>query len=358
MSEDLESLRAEVAALRAELADQRDRSMSRRKLLTGLAGLGALGAAGVANAPSASADDNEALTLGVDNTSSSPTRLTHTTSDDETAFDVRTSSSVAIFATTNPEQAPLEGGVTRAILAIGSGDLEADGVANAIGAIADDGFALEGENDSEHWPTLSGFNNGLGPGLAAASKLHGPQLVLFREGLATAGPPAWAEDGALRFDANGDLWLCTATDPEPAWTRLLREDTAAGRTIPITPVRALDTRATNGRPPGSPVVPGQKKGPLKGGEAITLDLAGVSPIPAAASGVVGNLTVVSPSYSGYLMAGPSGTTPTTSALNFTAGSIVANAFTSQLGPDGLTIRASGTATKTYELVVDITAYIS
>jgi hypothetical protein len=74
--------------------------------------------------------------------------------------------------------------------------------------------------------------------------------------------------------------------------------------------------------------------------------------------VVGNLTVTSPSYDGYLIVGPSSTTPTTSALNFTADTTVANAFTSQLGPAGITLRASGSTSRTYELIVDITAYIS
>ena len=105
-------------------------------------------------------------------------------------------------------------------------------------------------------------------------------------------------------------------------------------------------------------MPGQKKGPLTGGSALTLDLAGVAPIPATATGVVGNLTVTTPNYSGYLIVGPSGTNPSTSALNFTTGATVANAFTSQLGPAGITLRASGTASKRYELIVDITAYIS
>jgi hypothetical protein len=138
----------------------------------------------------------------------------------------------------------------------------------------------------------------------------------------------------------------------------LREDTTSGRTVPINPMRALDTRAVGGRPPGSPLVPGQKKGPLTGGEAVTLDLAGTGAIPTTASGVVGNLTVVKPDYSGYLVAIPSGSSSNTSAVNFDAGEIVANSFTSALGPEGLTLRANGSSGRSYHLVVDITAYIT
>jgi len=163
----------------------------------------------------------------------------------------------------------------------------------------------------------------------------------------------------MSVDAEGDLWMCTTAGDPGTWTRLLREDTAAGRVVPVDPFRALDTRATGGRPSGSPAIPGQKKGPLNGGAVLTLDLAGVGAIPATATGVVGNLTVVSPNYSGWLKALPSGGTGATSSLNFMAGTAaVANAFTSALGPAGLMITASGTAANRYHLIVDITAYIT
>ena len=140
---------------------------------------------------------------------------------------------------------------------------------------------------------------------------------------------------------------------------------AAGRTppadgrYPIVPIRAIDTRSPGGRPAGSPAVPGQKAGPLAGGTSVTLDLAGIGAIPATATGVIGNLTVAGPSYNGYLVARPSDAASTTSSLNFPKGvTAIANAFTSQLGPAGLTISGSGSTANTYHLIVDITAYIS
>jgi hypothetical protein len=140
---------------------------------------------------------------------------------------------------------------------------------------------------------------------------------------------------------------------------LLREDTATGRTVPIAPLRAIDTRAPGGRPTGSPAITGQKAGPLRGGTSVTLDLAGVDTIPPTATGVIGNLTVAGPSYNGYLVARPSGAQSATSSLNFPQGvTAIANAFTSQLGPAGLTISGSGTTANTYHLIVDITAYVT
>jgi hypothetical protein len=179
------------------------------------------------------------------------------------------------------------------------------------------------------------------------------------------GPPTSMPDGlgqyragAISIDQTGELWLCVSEGAPGTWRRLLREDTTAGRVVPMDPMRALDTRATGGRPSGSPAITGQQAGPLHGGQAVTLDLAGAGAIPATASGVVGNLTVVKPDYSGYLIAIPSGSTSNSSALNFDTGEIVANSFTSALGPGGLTLRANGSSGRTYHLVVDITAYIT
>jgi hypothetical protein len=107
------------------------------------------------------------------------------------------------------------------------------------------------------------------------------------------------------------------------------------------------------------VVGGQKKGPLQGGEVLTLDLAGVGDITDGATGVIGNVSVIEPSFTGYLRAAPSGEGFVATALSFTNADVVAgNAFTVKLGPAGLSFRASGTASNTYHLVVDITAYIT
>jgi hypothetical protein len=105
-------------------------------------------------------------------------------------------------------------------------------------------------------------------------------------------------------------------------------------------------------------VPGQRKGPLKGSAPLTLDLAGVGPIPDSASAVVGNVTVTASSFSGYVTARPSDSSATTSTLNFTTGATVANAFTCKLGPGGVTFIAPAVSTAHYELIVDITAYIT
>ena len=230
----------------------------------------------------------------------------------------------------------------------------------AISAFAGDGFAVEGANDSLGFPAIAGINQAEGPGLAAQSDGHGPQLLLALESSAPAGPPGSTREPVGSGSTAQETCGCAPPTPLIAkWTRLLREDTAVGRTCPITPFRALDTRATGGRPSDLPPSLDRCRAPKGRDQVVTLDLAGVAPIPASAAGVVGNLTAVTPSFSGYLAARPSGTAAITTSLNFPAGvAALANAFTSQLGPAGLTITGSGTTANTYHLVVDITAYIT
>jgi hypothetical protein len=164
--------------------------------------------------------------------------------------------------------------------------------------------------------------------------------------------------GEIRLDVDGDLWVCVAGGDPGTWTRLLREDSAEGRTVPITPIRALDTRAPGGRANGAPSIPGQTHGPLHGGQTVTLDPAGTGPIPATATGIIGNAIVLAPTTNGYLRIIPAGTGATTSAVSFTKATTTSNAYTTALSPTGLTATAPITPTATYHLVLDITAYIT
>jgi hypothetical protein len=359
MSEEIDALRAEVAALRDELAAERagrEQAISRRRLMTGLA---TAGAASLVGTKSASADDGDPLVLGQANTASSATILDHTSGAEEPALSVGTSGRRGVFVATGTGVQPLIGNFKRAIYAVAAGDLAASDIENAITAETIHGFAVEGINDSPGFPTVAGINLGTGPGLAAQSEGHGPQLLLAVEGDATPGPPAtYAEAGSIRFDSEGDLWLCTETGTPGTWTRLLREDTAPGRTIPITPFRAIDTRATAGRASGAPVVPGQRKGPLKGGESVTLDLAGVDPIPPTASGIVGTANILSPDGNGYLRIMPAGATAPAASFSWQDGINNANGFTSGLSDTGLRAVAPVSSTVRYHLVIDIAAYIT
>ena len=119
----------------------------------------------------------------------------------------------------------------------------------------------------------------------------------------------------------------------------------------ITPARLLDTR-----PDGS-TVDGQSvgAGTLTGGIPISLAVAGRGSVPADATAVMLNVTVVAPAAPGYLSVWPSGPFPGTSNLNFTAGSVVPNMVFSALSGGQLRIMASGGAP---HVVVDVVAYLS
>jgi hypothetical protein len=179
-----------------------------------------------------------------------------------------------------------------------------------------------------------------------------------RTGPPTTMPSGLTEyqPGSITFDDAGDLWTCVEGGAPGTWTRLLREDTTPGRVVPITPIRALDTRATGGRASGAPAIPGQRGGALRGGQSITLDPAGVGPIPTGATGLVGNATVITPTGTGFLRILPAGATVPAASFNFARSTSEANGFTTALTPTGLTAVAPiGTS---YHLVIDIAAYIT
>jgi len=129
-------------------------------------------------------------------------------------------------------------------------------------------------------------------------------------------------------------------------------------TVTIAPQRILDTRSNLGlqgrflnESPRDLQVTGDV--PIaSGGTAIV--------VPADAVGVVVNVTVVNPDSRGFLSLRPTGATgnPTTSTVNFTAGSIEPNAATVDLGPGGRvqifikTAAANGTA----DVLVDVVGY--
>lgn len=122
---------------------------------------------------------------------------------------------------------------------------------------------------------------------------------------------------------------------------------------PMDPVRVLDTRAHNGL-----------SAKLKANTPVTFQVTGrsdVSPqIPAGASAVTGNVTVVNSTAAWAVYLGPSPIAkPSSSTINFTAGQIVANGVTVALGSGGnLSATYMGPAGATTDLVFDVTGYFT
>jgi subtilisin family serine protease len=95
---------------------------------------------------------------------------------------------------------------------------------------------------------------------------------------------------------------------------------------PLPPHRVVDTRDGTGTP----------LAPLAGGETRTIHVAGVGGVPGSGiSGVVLNLTAVSPSAGSYLTAYPTGVSrPVASNLNFGPGQIIPNLVFVKVGSGG------------------------
>lgn len=126
--------------------------------------------------------------------------------------------------------------------------------------------------------------------------------------------------GEIALDVNHDLWLCTRAGTPGTWRRLGGGSTAGALVLLTTPVRVYDSRPNN--PPNIGT-----KTPIANGTTRVIDTkANSSGVPAGATGVLVNLTVVNTSASGFLAAYKAGApVPNASSINwFTTGEIVAN----------------------------------
>ncbi len=118
---------------------------------------------------------------------------------------------------------------------------------------------------------------------------------------------------------------------------------------PLPPARLLDTRTGNGL-----------SGKLVANTPRTFQVTGRGGVPAGASAVTGNVTVVSPSHSWAVFLGPQAVAnPTTSTINFAAGQTTGNGVTVVLGTGGtLSATFMSTAGQTTDLVFDVTGYFT
>jgi hypothetical protein len=116
-------------------------------------------------------------------------------------------------------------------------------------------------------------------------------------------------------------WFAAPTPARPTFTG-------------ATPSRVLDTRNGIGAPRAR-IAPRSTISVALAGAALRLVDTTPTAVPADATAVALNVTAVSPSAAGYFTVWPCGTPqPTTSNVNFTAGSVVANGVVAPLGADG------------------------
>ena len=117
--------------------------------------------------------------------------------------------------------------------------------------------------------------------------------------------------------------------------------------VPIAPVRLLDTRVGNGL-----------SAKLSANVPATFQVTGRGGIPAGATAVTGNVTVVNSASSWAVYLGPDPiANPTSSTINFSAGQIIANGLTVALSSAGtLSATYMGPSGNTTDLVFDVSGY--
>jgi hypothetical protein len=155
--------------------------------------------------------------------------------------------------------------------------------------------------------------------------------------------------GELVEDSGGSLWLCTTAGSPGTWRKLAGPATAGALHVLGTPVRAYDSRA--GQAPLGVV-----KGALGAGATRALDMSVGGAVPAGATAVLVNLTVVNTSPGGFLSAYRTGAAaPSTSSINWDhAGAVLGNNATVGVNTArSLTVRCGSGST---HLVVDVLGY--
>ncbi|HEV7810636.1 MAG TPA: hypothetical protein VGO64_08550, partial [Candidatus Limnocylindrales bacterium] len=117
----------------------------------------------------------------------------------------------------------------------------------------------------------------------------------------------------------------------------------------VTPSRILDSRGA-----GLGLI-----GRFNAGTGRSLQVTGAGGVPAGATAITGNLTVVNQQAAGYLSVTPDVPvgTPPSSSLNFPVGDVRANGLTAALNAAGqLAITYTAPAGKTADVILDVTGY--
>jgi hypothetical protein len=124
-------------------------------------------------------------------------------------------------------------------------------------------------------------------------------------------------------------------------------DTSGATYHPMTPIRLLDSRSGNGL-----------SAKLVANTPATFQITGRGGVPAGATAVTGNVTVVNSTYSWAAYLGPLPiANPATSTINFKAGEVKGNSLTVALsGTGSLSATFMSTSGNTTDLVFDVTGY--
>lgn len=164
------------------------------------------------------------------------------------------------------------------------------------------------------------------------------------------------EAGEITQGPGGVLWYCVASGTPGTW-RTLSAPTAAGAFYAVTPSRAYDSRV--GTYPQNGSLGGSQNRTLS--VANSYDAYGVllttNFVPAGATAVMANITIVETVGSGFLTVNPGGvTTANSSTINWsTSGQILANGIALTLNGSRQVTVVNGSAGST-QFLIDIVGY--
>lgn len=197
-------------------------------------------------------------------------------------------------------------------------------------------------------------------GYGVAARGGTAAVILIPSQGAPAGRSVAAGLGAIDVDTNGDVWVCTSAGTPGTWRKVAGPATA-GAFHPVTPGRVYDSRVAN---------PTGLVGALATGATRTISVADrrnfttgavelASFVPAGATAITANVTVVETAGAGFVTLNPGGvTTATTAGINWSAaGQILNNGqnITLDASRQVTLVCGGGTGAATH-LVIDVTGY--
>jgi hypothetical protein len=180
------------------------------------------------------------------------------------------------------------------------------------------------------------------------------------DGTPRTAPPGRSDvhqAGEIETDGNGDLWYCYAGGTPGSWRRLAGA-TTAGSFHAVTPFRVYDSRAAAPAP-----------GPLAAGSSRDVSVADArdttsgavvtaNAVPAGATAIACNLTVVNTAGGGFLTVNPGGvTTVTAASVNWTAaGQVLNNGIIAAIDPATRLVTVVCGGGGATDVVLDVTGY--
>lgn len=235
-----------------------------------------------------------------------------------------------------------------------SGEANAvDGIGVRGAALGDEGIGVDGNGGRLGVRGYTEATNGIGGSFAGRAGALQVSTWLI------GAPPDRGiafEPGVIEADAHGDLWFCYKGGNPGDWRKITGRSTA-GAFHAVAPGRVYDSRAAAPSP-----------GTITGGQSRTISVADkrnpdtgavtlANLVPAGATAIAANVTIVSTDGAGFVVCNPGGITSVdASTINWSApGQALANGVILALDDQRrLTIVAGGGGTT--HVIIDVTGY--